>query len=379
MNILVVSHYGIYSDFNTSFVHAQAAAYAALGHRVRVIVPIAVGKCDREGKRISKAVRTRLQDGVEVVDVRFLSLSGYGERHFNTASAIAALKCNWKAVLEDFYPNVIHAHTLGFDSEIGAWLKNKLQCPVIVTTHGSDTSVRVMQGKLEELKQYCDRVDAVIAVSSKLADKVRACGTKTMVSSILNGFRLHSLQENVEKKQLSFIQVGHLLPQKRFDVTIRAFADVQKEYPEATLKIIGTGAERENLEALVADLGICEKVQFLGQVPNVCVLEEMAKSQFFIMPSVNEGFGIVYLEAMASGCVTIGTCGEGIADLIVSGENGFLITPDQPKEIVDMVMWCKANPEKTQEMIRKGKRDAMQMTWARNARAYLELFERINT
>lgn len=379
MNILAISHFGIYSDFTSSFVHAQMAAYAALGHRVRVIVPNAIGKNDWDGKRVFAPVKERMQDGVELVEVRYLSLSGYGEKGFNTASAISAIKRNWRFVFGDFLPDVIHAHTLGFDSEIGAWLKHKWNCPLVVTTHGSDTSVRVLRGELDSLRCYADKADAVVAVSSKLADKLRSCGTKTPVHSVLNGFQLHYLPNAVEKEPYSIIQVGHLQHQKRVNVTIRAFANVQKVYPTATLKIIGVGPGRENLEKLAAELGIAENVSFLGQVPNQRVLEEMAKSQFFVMPSVNEGFGIVYLEAMASGCVTIGTCGEGIADLIVSGENGFLVEPDQPEKIADVILQCSEQPERMQEVCCKGKRDAMEMTWERNAREYLRLFARAMT
>lgn len=378
MNILVVCHYGLYQDLSFSFVHNQIREFVKLGHRVRTIIPNGWGKADRNGNRLGKALQISQADGVELYDLRYLTLSGYGENGFNTRRAIGAIRAYWKQIFQDFQPDVIHAHTLGFDSDIGAWLKNRWNCPVIVTTHGSDTSVRVQQGKMEELKQYCDKVDAVIAVSSKLADKLRACGTKTMISTVLNGFRLHTLQENIEKEPFSFIQVGHLLHQKRFDVTMRAFAQVQKDHPEAHFRIIGAGVERENLENLAADLKITKKVQFFGQVSNEHVLAEMAKSQFFVMPSVNEGFGIVYLEAMASGCVTIGTQGEGISDLIISGENGFLVTPDKPEEIVDAVMLCKNNPDAMRKIAQKGKQDAMQMTWERNAVAYLALFEKIS-
>ena len=86
MNILVVCHYGLYQDLTASFVHAQAKAYAALGHRVRVIIPVPVGKV-WEGRRLGPFQAVRQDGGVELYYTRFLSLSNFGERWFNTVSA----------------------------------------------------------------------------------------------------------------------------------------------------------------------------------------------------------------------------------------------------------------------------------------------------
>lgn len=101
----------------------------------------------------------------------------------------------------------------------------------------------------------------------------------------------------------------------------------------------------------------------------------MAACQFFVMPSHPEGFGIVYLESMANGCITIGTEGEGIADLIHSGENGFLVPADDPDSIVQVIEWCLANPEKAAAIAERGRQDALALTWERNAAQYLALFQ----
>ena len=91
-----------------------------------------------------------------------------------------------------------------------------------------------------------------------------------------------------------------------------------------TLTIVGQGPVRQMLEEICGKLGISDAVEFTGQMPNDQVLARLRESEIFVMASKPEGFGIVYLEAMSSGCVTIGTEGEGISDLIVHGENGFL-------------------------------------------------------
>lgn len=374
MNILVVCHYGLYQDLTSSFVHAQAKAYAAQGHWVRVIIPVPVGKV-WEGHRVGPFHAVRKDGGVELYYARFLSLSNFGKRWFNTISAKCAVRLFLGQLLRDFTPDVIHAHALGLSSQVGAWLKGRLGRSLVVTTHGSDTSIPVEQGRAAELKPFCDEADHVAAVSSALADKLRACGTGTPISVILNGFQPRYLPGNTQKEPLSFIQVGNLLEQKRFHVTIRVIADIRKRHPGASLTIVGQGPERPALEALCRELGVEDAVRFLGQLPNREVLAEMAKARFFVMPSVREGFGIVYLEAMASGCVAIGTEGEGIADLIISGENGILVPPDAPEAIAEAIETWLAAPARTDLLAERGRQAAMSLTWEANARQYLTLFQ----
>lgn len=375
MNIIVVCHYGLYQDLSMSFVHAQAKAYAAQGHQVRVLIPLPLGK-NFDGKRFGKPVTRAYADGVELFYLRFPSLSNFGARTgFNTRSALFAINQSFDVILRDFIPDVIHAHTLGFDSGIGAWLKERLHCPLVVTTHGSDASIPYEQGRLEWLRQQCDRVDTVTAVSSALADKVRESGTRTPVCSILNGFAIGNLPTDIAKQIGAMVQVGHLQTQKRQAVTLQAFAALRQAHPNMTLTLIGQGPERTHLENLCISLHIADAVRFTGQISNKDVLAEMAKAQFFCMPSVREGFGIVYLEAMASGCITVGTQGEGIADLIENGINGFLVPPDDPDAIVEAVEWCLSHPEEATAIAQRGRKDAMALTWERNAEQYINLFQ----
>lgn len=378
MNILVVAHYQNDGSPTAIFIHAQVLAYQRLGHSVRVAVPIAFGKRDIHGRRLVSGVHREEIDGVPHYFIHHLSLSRYGEKHFNTASAIRLFRTNLQTILDGFAPDVIHAHTLGFDSEIGAWLKGRLGVPLVVTTHGSDTSIPIERGSGADLKPLCDCADTVVAVSSALEEKVRSCGTGAPISVILNGFDLQALpEEEGGERGHTFIQVGSLQEQKRVHVTIRAFARLREQYPDSCLTLVGSGPDRVRLEALCGKLGVSGSVRFLGMIPNREVLSEMSKTRFFILPSVREGFGIAYLEAMACGCVTIGTEGEGIADLIVSGENGFLVPPDDPDAIVRTVKWCLEHPDEASAIAERGRQAVLGLAWEENAGHYINLFKEL--
>lgn len=374
MNILVVCHYGLYEDLSFSFVHNQIREYATMGHHVRVVIPNGVGKVGRGGGRIEKPLLVSKVDGVELFDLRYVTLSHYGETHFNTASAKAAVTLHWNRIFGDFRPDIIHAHTLGFDSEIGAWLKRKLGCPLVVTTHGSDTSIPYMQGRKVYLKALSERADVVVCVSSLLRRTLEDCGSAARMEVILNGFNTSYHAAETAKDPNGIIQVGALIAQKKTDVTIRAVASMQAQGKPMHLTVIGSGPECENLHKLCEKLDVADCVAFTGQVPNQQVHKHLAEATYFVMPSVREGFGIVYLEAMASGCVTIGTQGEGIADLIENGHNGFLVPAEDPDAIVKVIESCLNDPQWAKEIAERGRKDACSLTWPANAEKYVDLY-----
>lgn len=377
MNILVASPHGLYRNYSSSFVHNQARAYADMGHRVRTVIPLAFGRKNDRGKRFGKIVELRNVDGVEICYVRCLSLGRFGAGNFNRASARLTVRLLMRRIMKDFRPDVIHGHTLDFGSEIGVCFKEFNRCPLVVTTHGGDTNGPFDKGQFGRIRDYCDRMDAVVAVSGKLKERLVSCGTRAPVYKIYNGFVPHPYPADCPKSIGSLIQVGNLIPSKRVDVTIRAFAALREEYPDLELTVVGQGPLRGELERLCEALGVSAAVRFTGQLPNETVFRKMCESGIFVMASKPEGFGIVYLEAMAAGCVAVGTEGEGIADVITHGENGFLVPADDVSAIVGVVRTCMENLQKAEEIAEKGKQTARTMTWAHNARQYEELFRQL--
>ena len=377
MNILVVCCYDLYQNLTYSFVHSQIREYVKLGHRVRVIIPAAMGKRARNGKRFDKPLLISEADGVEMYDLRFPSLGRYGRRYVNRVGGIATLRVLWNRIFKDFRPDVVHAHTFSLESEMGVVIKRHFGCPLVVTTHGSDTTVRVNNGELQKLRDYCENVDVVVTVSKALEDRLRRCGTKTEIRTIHNGFHDEGIKECVEKVSCSCLQVSNLIELKQIPVTIRAFEKIYRKYPQARLTIIGRGPDREMLESLCSDLNISDVVTFTGQLQHQDVMERMAKAQFYIMPSVREGLPIAYLEAMGMGCVVVGTATEGIAEVVDDGENGFLVQPGDFETIAERVCECIGDHAKAERISEEGKRTVQHMTWNHNAQKLLEVFREL--
>lgn len=134
------------------------------------------------------------------------------------------------------------------------------------------------------------------------------------------------------KNEVQILYVGKLIERKHPEYIIQALGRM-KNKKEFHLKIIGKGNMKEYLVNEVKKAGIEDDVEFIDAVPRDQVFDAMSRSDIFIMPSVQETLGLVYLEAMMHGCITIGTMGEGIDGIIRNGENGFLVKPLDPESV----------------------------------------------
>ena len=159
----------------------------------------------------------------------------------------------------------------------------------------------------------------------------------------------------------SIVYAGMLIPLKKVDITLRALGMLKDRY-DFRFTIIGDGEERANLEALTEELGLTERVEFRGRVKRHEVLAEMGKADCFAMGSSPETFGLTYLEAMACGCYTIGSKGEGIDGVLVSGENGMLVTPGDAEEMAAALELYFTAPDAVKEMQRRGVETANALT-----------------
>ncbi len=117
------------------------------------------------------------------------------------------------------------------------------------------------------------------------------------------------------------------------DRVIRVMPQILAHAPDAIYLIIGDGDDRPRLEALAAETGVADKVLFLGRVQNGELPDYMRLADVYVMPSTAEGFGIVFLEAMASGARVIGGNHDGSMDPLKDGTAGSAIDPEDPDAI----------------------------------------------
>jgi phosphatidylinositol alpha-1,6-mannosyltransferase len=127
---------------------------------------------------------------------------------------------------------------------------------------------------------------------------------------------------------------------KGHDHVIGILPRVLMRHPETSYIVVGDGDDRPRLEALAARLGLGEKVRFVGSVVPEELPHYLRLADVFVMPSTGEGFGIVFLEALATGIHVIGGNKDGSLDPLADGQLGQLIDPDNEEELVSSI--CNA-------------------------------------
>lgn len=126
-------------------------------------------------------------------------------------------------------------------------------------------------------------------------------------------------------KPIKVLTCANLIRRKNIDKLILAMRSLE----DCQLTVIGDGREMKRLKKLSQPdlISHGRPIIFLGKQSQRMVFENMKNSHIFVLPSVNETFGMVYLEAMANGCITVCTKGDGIDGIIKDGDNGFLTEP----------------------------------------------------
>lgn len=350
------------NDGRASFIYETAQALIRQGHQIRVIAMHNPGSKSFEKLEGIEVIRPRyLPDKMEILQNDGAGLpqawkSNYWSRlaiiPFFIAHTLAT--AYWSRGFD-----IIHANwTL---SGLSAWVTKWLhRIPIVVTVHGSDIYRSEDNWFLKCITRFAlSRADEVFAVSNdlkKIVDHYDIRREKSLVIS--NGINLRKFSNSIRSSRESLILfVGSLISRKGVDILLKAFADVNQSIPQFRLAIIGDGVLRTELENMCVDLGIQNKVYFLGYKQPSDVQGWMRKAKLLVLPSVEEGQGVVLLEALASGTPCIGSRIGGIPD-VITPEVGRTFTPGNSDELGKAIMDV-ADTSEWYEMSRKARMRAV--------------------
>jgi len=174
-----------------------------------------------------------------------------------------------------------------------------------------------------------------------------------------------------------FLTVGRLLSLKNTDMVIRALKSAKDQGYVFEYVIVGDGPEKLRLEKLVIDLKLDQEVKFTGWLEKSEVIEHLQDANVFVMPSIPETLGRVYLEAAAAGCLCIGHKGSGVDGFFKDRKNAIFCdarTIDQ--DIIDVIK--NLNSDDFQEYIDSAKDLVNNLHWNVVASNYIELFKGIH-
>jgi glycosyltransferase involved in cell wall biosynthesis len=196
--------------------------------------------------------------------------------------------------------------------------------------------------------------DRFVCVSDDLAGLAAGLGIAPgRVGRIWNGIDLARFEYRGPKTDGPAVTVARLSPEKDVDTLLQAAALLVREWPGFRLAVAGDGPCLGNLRHRAAQLGLGERVHFLGQVQDVPTL--LAGARLFVLPSLSEGISLTILEAMARGLPVVATQVGGNPELVADGETGRLVPPRDPAALAQALLAVGADPAAGRGMGKAGR------------------------
>ncbi len=237
---------------------------------------------------------------------------------------------------------------------VGMLLKKIFKIPYIVFAYG----VEVWDMKRVMLKSSLEEADLILAISEYTKNRIIEQDFKGFQKIrifpcpydekrfYLKEATSHSIREKhgISPNDFLLISVGRLCRSEKYkghEIVMRAVKTLLAENPNLKYLIVGSGDLRADLEEMSVNMGIKNKIIFAGRVSEEELPDYYRASDLFIMPSTGEGFGIVYLEAMACGLPVIAGNQDGSVDALKNGELGVLVDPYSVKEIEKAIQYFK--------------------------------------
>ncbi|MGZ5781568.1 MAG: glycosyltransferase family 4 protein, partial [Burkholderiaceae bacterium] len=214
---------------------------------------------------------------------------------------------------EGFDFDVIDAHYFYPDGAAAILLGRYFDKPVVITALGSDINI-LPRYRLPRrwIKWAAEKASGIIAVSDALKHElIKLSVNEDHIKMLRNGVDLELFhpcdRENYRAeyglRQFTLLSVGNLIPLKGHDLVIKAMTGL----PDARLLIAGEGPERRNLEKLTQQLGVQDRVTFLGSIPQAILRNYYVSADVLVLASSHEGWANVLLESMACGTPVIAT------------------------------------------------------------------------
>ncbi len=333
-------------------VAGSAAALAERGHEVTVLAP---------GPPLA-------EDGPEVVRVgRRVPIPWKGASAGVTLGS--GLLRRLRALLMPGRFDVVHVHEplTPLLPAAAVWLAFGNGVPVAATFHAgaeSDLPYRLLR---RPLGRVMARIEGRIAVSEVARDLIERYFPGEY-AIIPNGVDVSRFRPTPRPGTATILFVGRLDPRKGVDVLVRAMPGVRARVPEARLLLVGDGPERRRLEQLAARLAPGAVVFAAGDTPNEALPAWYARADVACFPSThNESFGIVLLEAMASGRPVVASDTPGYRVLIQDGTNGRHFESRNPADLARVLVDLLSDPARANPLTEAGLRTAQAHRWDRIA------------
>ena len=286
--------------------------------------------------------------------------------------------------------DVLHVHYAIPHASVAFYAKQILatkgiHIPIITTLHGTDITLVGKDSSLKPVIEFSiNNSDGVTCVSQYLKEMTYKHFNISREIDVIYNFidfakfsktnKEHFKKIIAPNNEKIIVHVSNFRKVKRAEDTIYVFEKINKEIP-STLLLIGDGPQRPDLEIICKEIGLCDKIRFLGK--QEAVEDLLSISDLFILPSANESFGLAALEAMAIEVPVISTNIGGIPELNVDGETGYLCEVGDIETMAKKALKILSNSKVHNEFKKNALKRAQEFDIKKIVPQYLELYERV--
>jgi len=291
-------------------------------------------------------------------------------------------------VIREWKPDIIHVHDFKHVPELfqlNYYLK-KYNIPRYLSVHNLRTHITMVKTlclswfyRMTFHGAYSGW-NHIFTVNDNIKEIISRDANVTKISNIGNAIgpvpelpeeQIGAYRNQLKVNSFKIISVGNLKLEKGFSLLIKAVdLLIQKKY-DIQVCIIGKGEEQESLISDIKSMGLTGNFILTGDLSNAQVRNLYSLFDAFVLPSYSESFGVVYIEAMYAGLLTVGVKGQGIDGVIKHGINGFLVNPQDVTDLAENIEYIIKNKEIVKEIALKGQK------LIRDEYLLLQLIERI--
>ncbi len=263
--------------------------------------------------------------------------------------------------------------------------KEGIEIPIITTLHGTDITLVGKDKSFEPVVSYAINMsDAVTAVSKSLkADTLSNFHIENNIQVIPNFIDISRFNKQTKdhfRKAITpqdeklLIHISNFRKVKRVEDVVKIFAKVREKIP-AKMLLVGDGPERQNIEMLCRELGICDGLNFLGKQESV--EEILSVCDLFLLPSETESFGLAALEAMACEVPVVSSNAGGIPEVNIDGVTGFLCNVGDIDAMAKRSIELLSNADMLKQFKHQAKHQALTFDIDRIVPMYESLYNKV--
>ncbi|MEX2605753.1 MAG: glycosyltransferase [Kiritimatiellia bacterium] len=307
-------------------VHTLETTFRQMGHDVRIVAP-------------------EFEDAAEDPNVlRVPAIQKFNGSDFSVRIPIPNVVGNF---VEDFKPDIVHSHHPFLLGDAALRIARRWEIPIVFTHHTlyerythyvpfDSPTLKRMAVQLST--EYCNLCDLIVAPSESIAALLKKRGVETPIEPVPTGIDIDAYTGNqgdafreangIPPDATVIGTVGRLAKEKNLPYLAEAVAGYLKSHTNAVFLVVGDGDAKEEMLSILKKGAEEDRIFAVGKLSGQALLDAYAAMDCFVFASTSETQGIVLAEALAAGNPVVALDGPGVREVVVDGENGFLLPGD---------------------------------------------------